>query len=107
MCAKLPDQEGFIEQDGVKVHYEVYGDGEETLLFLPSFPISHSRKWKAQLPYFSRRYRCIAFDPRGNGKSDRPNSVEAYHPDNYVADAGTARARRRGISVPSTVIPRS
>lgn len=50
MRAKLPDQEGFIESDGVKVHYEVYGDGEETLLFLPAFPIGHSRKWKAQLP---------------------------------------------------------
>lgn len=87
MRAKLPDREGFIERDGVKVHYEVYGDGEETLLFLPAFPIGHSRKWKAQLPYFSRHYRCIAYDPRGNGKSDRPEAVEAYHPDHYVADA--------------------
>lgn len=87
MRAKLPDQEGFIERDGVKVHYEVYGDGDETLLFLPAWAIVHSRFWKAQLPYFSRHYRCITFDPRGNGKSDRPVEVEKYAVSEYIADA--------------------
>jgi pimeloyl-ACP methyl ester carboxylesterase/predicted glycosyltransferase len=87
MRAKLPDQESFIERDGVKVHYEIYGEGEETLLFMPAFPIGYSRMWKGQLPYFSQHYRCIAFDPRGNGKSDRPSSVEAYRIEEIVADA--------------------
>lgn len=87
MRAKLPDQEGFLERDGVKVHYEVFGDGKETLMFLPAFPIGHSRKWKAQVPYFSQRYRCITYDPRGNGQSDRPEAVEAYHPDHLIGDA--------------------
>lgn len=87
MRAKLPDREELIERDGVNIHYEVYGDGDETLLFMPAFPIGHARKWKGQLPYFSRHYRCIAFDPRGNGKSDRPEAVEAYHPDLMVGDA--------------------
>ena len=87
MRAKLPDQEGFIERDGVKVHYEIYGEGEETLLFLPAWAIVHSRFWKAQIPYFSRYYRCITFDPRGNGKSDRPAEVEKYAIAEYVADA--------------------
>jgi len=87
MRAKLPEQEAFVERDGVKIHYEVYGDGDETLLFMPAFPIGHSRKWKAQLPYFSRRFRCVAYDPRGNGRSDRPESIEAYHPDHMVGDA--------------------
>ena len=27
MRAKLPDSDGFVERDGVKLHYEVYGDG--------------------------------------------------------------------------------
>ncbi len=106
MRAKLPDQEGFIERDGVKVHYEVYGGGEDTLLFLPAWAIVHSRFWKAQLPYFSRHYRCIAFDPRGNGKSDRPDEVEKYAVGEYVADAiavldatQTERAVVLGISM--------
>ena len=87
MRAKLPDQEGFVERDGVKLHYEIYGDGPETIVFLPPWSIVHSRVYKAQLPYFSERFRCIAFDGRGNGKSDRPEDVAAYSLDNYVADA--------------------
>ena len=57
------------------------------MVFLPPWSIVHSRVYKAQLPYFSERFRCIAFDPRGNGQSDRPDDVAAYSLDNYVADA--------------------
>ena len=87
MRAKLPDQEGFVERDGVKLHYEIYGDGPETMVFLPPWSIVHARVYKAQLPYFSERFRCIAYDGRGNGKSGRPEDVPAYSLDNYVADA--------------------
>jgi pimeloyl-ACP methyl ester carboxylesterase/predicted glycosyltransferase len=87
MRAKLPIVEGFVERDDVKLHYEVYGDGPETIVFLPPWSIVHSRVYKAQLPYLSERFRCIAYDGRGNGKSDRPVEVEAYTLDNYVSDA--------------------
>lgn len=87
MRAKLPGEEGFIDRGGVKLRYEVYGDGPETMVFIPPWAIVHSRVYKAQLPYFSERFRCITFDPRGNGKSDRPADVASYSLDNYVADA--------------------
>ena len=87
MRAKLPDREGFVSRDGVKLAYEVYGDGADTMLFIPPWSIVHSRIYKAQLPYFSERFRCIAYDGRGNGKSDRPEDVAAYTLDNYLADA--------------------
>jgi pimeloyl-ACP methyl ester carboxylesterase/predicted glycosyltransferase len=86
MRAKLPSESGFIDRDGVKIYYEVYGDGAETMVFVPSWSIVHSRIYKAQLPYFSERFRCITYDGRGNGKSDRPEDVAAYSLDNYVAD---------------------
>jgi len=86
MRAKLPVQEGFAERDGVKLYYEVYGDGPQTMVFVPPWSIVHSRVYKAQLPYFSERFRCIGYDGRGNGKSDRPDDVAAYSLDNYVAD---------------------
>ena len=86
MRAKLPDTEGFIERGGVKLFYEIYGDGPETMFFPPTWAIVHSRIYKAQLPYFSERFRCITFDGRGNGKSDRPADVAAYSLDNYVDD---------------------
>jgi pimeloyl-ACP methyl ester carboxylesterase/predicted glycosyltransferase len=87
MRAKLPDQTGYVTRDGVRIHYEVYGAGPETLLFIPPWSIVHSRIYKAQLPYFSERYRVVTWDGRGNGKSDRPDTVAAYSLDHYVADA--------------------
>ncbi|MBR0794865.1 alpha/beta fold hydrolase [Bradyrhizobium jicamae] len=87
MRAKLPVEEGFVERDGVKLHYEVYGNGAETLVFVPPWSLVHSRIYKAQLPYFSERFRCVTYDGRGNGQSDRPDDVSAYTLDNYVADA--------------------
>jgi pimeloyl-ACP methyl ester carboxylesterase/predicted glycosyltransferase len=86
MRAKLPASDGYVERDGVKIHYEVYGQGSETMVFLPPWSIVHSRVYKAQLPYFSERFRCVAFDARGNGKSDRPMEAVAYSLDNFVAD---------------------
>jgi pimeloyl-ACP methyl ester carboxylesterase/predicted glycosyltransferase len=86
MRAKLPDKDGFVERDGVKLYYEIYGDGPQTMIFLPTWSIVHSRVYKAQLPYFSERFRCITFDGRGNGRSDRPEAVAAYALGEYVAD---------------------
>ncbi len=87
MRAKLPVWERFVDRDGVKLHCEVYGQGRETMVFLPPWSIVHSRIYKAQLPYFSERFRCIAYDARGNGKSDRPEEAAAYGLDNFLADA--------------------
>jgi pimeloyl-ACP methyl ester carboxylesterase/predicted glycosyltransferase len=87
MRAKLPASDGYVERDGVKIHYEVYGQGPETMVFLPPWSIVHSRVYKAQLPYFSERFRCITFDARGNGKSDRPVDAAAYAFDHFIGDA--------------------
>src|SRR5258708_20760645 len=64
MRARLPDREGFAERDGVKIAYEVYGDGPDTILFIPPWSIVHARVYKAQLPCFAARFRCIAYDGR-------------------------------------------
>ncbi len=84
MRAKLPSEEGFVERDGVKL---IYGEGRETMVFIPPWCIVHSRIYKAQLPYFSERFRCITYDCRGNGKSDRPADPKAYARSEYIADA--------------------
>ncbi len=85
--ARYPDEEGFIERDGVRVFWESYGQGEQTVLFLPTWTIVHSRVWKAQIPYFARHFRVICFDPRGNGRSDRPTSPSAYDEREFAQDA--------------------
>ena len=85
--ARDPDAEGFTERGGVRLSYEVYGDGEPTVLLLPPWSIVHSRIWKAQIPYLARRFRVVVFDARGNGKSDRPADPRLYAMRELAADA--------------------
>jgi pimeloyl-ACP methyl ester carboxylesterase len=85
--ARYPDAHGYVERDGVRVYYEVHGEGERTLLLLPTWAIVHSRLWKMQVPYLSRHCRVIVFDPRGNGRSDRPADPPAYREQEYALDA--------------------
>src|ERR671925_1634896 len=85
--ARYPDDQGYIERDGVRVFWEVYGSGEQTVLLLPTWSIIHSRHWKAQIPYLARHARVVTFDGRGNGRTDRPDTVEAYAEREFAADA--------------------
>ena len=48
--ARYPDDEGFVERDGVRIFYEVYGDGEPTFLLLPTWSIIHSRSGRRRSP---------------------------------------------------------
>jgi pimeloyl-ACP methyl ester carboxylesterase/predicted glycosyltransferase len=83
--ARYADESGYVERDGVRLHYEVYGSGEPTVFLLPTWSIIHSRHWKMQIPYLARHCRVLTFDGRGNGRSDRPES--GYSEREYAADA--------------------
>ena len=83
--ARYPDSSGYTKRDGVRLHYEIYGSGEPTVLLLPTWSIIHSRHWKMQIPYLARHCRVITFDGRGNGRSDRPPA--GYGEDEFAADA--------------------
>jgi pimeloyl-ACP methyl ester carboxylesterase/predicted glycosyltransferase len=85
--ARYPGEEGYIERDGVRVFYEVYGEGERTVFLLPTWSIIHSRFWKGQIPYLARHFRVVTFDGRGNGRSDRPSEPEAYLEQEFADDA--------------------
>lgn len=87
MRARYPDLEDFVEVDGVKIGLEVYDNSGPTILLLPTWSIIHARQWKAQIPYLSRHYRVVTFDPRGNGRTDRPDDVAAYDEQRFVDDA--------------------
>ena len=82
-----PRQEGAIERNGVRIAFQVFGEGVRSLLLLPTWPIVHSDFWRAQVPHLMSRYRVITFDGRGNGASDRPEEVGSYTGRVMVADA--------------------
>jgi pimeloyl-ACP methyl ester carboxylesterase len=104
--ARYPDETGFVERDGVRIHWERYGDGSPTILLLPTWSIIHSRHWKGQIPYLARHFQVVTFDGRGNGRSDRPQTSAAFDGSEFVADAvavldatGTDRAVIAGLSM--------
>lgn len=91
-------------RDKLRLHYEEAGSGTP-ILFLHEFGGDH-RSWEAQLRYFSRRHRCIAYAARGYTPSDIPPSSDACQYTNFVSDAvdvldhlGIARAHIVGLSM--------
>jgi len=66
----------FANSKGVQLYYEEAGKGFP-VVFVHEF--AHDMgSWEPQLCYFSRRYRCIAFNARGYPPSDVPQSVSQY-----------------------------
>jgi 3-oxoadipate enol-lactonase len=64
-----------IDVDGVELYYEIHGDGADDRR--PWLILSHSLAcntgmWTPQVSAFSDRYRVLAFDTRGHGRSDAP-----------------------------------
>lgn len=106
MRACYPDVEGHVERDGVRLGYEVFGQGDPTVLLLPTWTIVHSRFWKMQVPFLARHYRVVTYDGPGNGRSDRATDASRYTVDSYALDAaavmeacGVERAIVVGLSL--------
>lgn len=87
MRAQTPTRTDSVVRNGIRIHFEVYGSGEPTVLLMPTWSITYSRIWKAQIPYLARHFRVVTFDNRGNGDSDRPAGHLHYLPGEYVDDA--------------------
>src|SRR5579872_2247075 len=62
--------------DGVKLYYEAAGEGFP-IVFVHEFGGDH-RSYEPQIRYFSRGYRCIAYNARGYPPSDVPDDEQAY-----------------------------
>ena len=102
--ARYPDAEGFVQRDGQRLFYEVYGEGEETIFLIPTWLI-HSRHWKTQIPYLARHFRVLVMDGLGNGRSDRCRDGRRYAAAEFARDClavmdatGTERAMLVGLS---------
>lgn len=114
MRAREPDRTGYVERDGVRVAWRVYGEVERAqdpaVLLLPAWCIVSSDFWKLQIPFLARRARVVTYDPRGNGLSDRPSATRAYAREELARDTvdvldatGTQRAVVVGFSAGCTL----
>jgi pimeloyl-ACP methyl ester carboxylesterase len=93
-----------IDREGVKIHYEVHGDGPA--LLLTHGYSSTSAMWLGQIEALSKHHRLILWDMRGHGQSDYPDDQAAYSEAMTVADmaalldeAGANRAIVGGLSL--------
>src|SRR5262245_34319970 len=87
----------------LRLYYEIHGDGEPLVLLNGALDTIES-DWGRHLPALAARYRVIAYDHRGHGRSDNPAARFAGYGE--LADdlaalldrLGVARARFCGFS---------
>ena len=66
----MEQRTGFVEaNDGVRLYYEDAGSGKPVIL-IHGGGLSKGW-WRKQIPVLGRRFRVIAADTRGNGRSDK------------------------------------
>jgi len=63
-----------ISKDGTPISYEVFGEGEPTLVFVHGWSCD-ARYWRAQLPVFSKKHRVVVLDLAGHGNSGMSRNV--------------------------------
>ena len=85
------------------LYYELHGDGEPLVLVNGALDTIES-DWDQHLPAFAARYRVLAYDHRGHGRSDNPSGRFTGY-DELAEDlaalldtTGIARARFCGFS---------
>ena len=54
------------------------------MLILPTWSVLHAAHGRFQIADLARHYRVVTFDPRGNGRSDRPIGAAAYDDREFV-----------------------
>lgn len=77
----------FTAADGIKIHYDVKGEGKAVVL-VHGF-IVDGESWKRTALYndlVTNGFKVITLDQRGNGKSDKPHTAEAYANDAEARD---------------------
>src|SRR5436190_1260287 len=77
----------YISFDKTKIYYEVQGSGYPVIL-VHGF-IVDGKSWKKTVLYtdlIREGYKVIRLDMRGNGRSDKPHTAEAYANDAEAKD---------------------
>lgn len=79
----------------VAIHYETAGSGPP-ILFSTGF-VGTTRMWAGQMAALAPRYRCIAYDMRGHGRSSAPADI-AHYTETAMLDDMAALLDSQGIA---------
>jgi len=93
----------------ITLNYEERGAGP-AFLYIPGL-VGLLNAWEFQIAHFSKHYRCISFDHRGTGDSDKPTDANSYSTALLAKDAvalldklGVDKAHVVGTSTGGTVL---
>lgn len=95
-----------VEVDGLRVNYDVQGEGEP-LLLIPYLSADHAC-YAFQLPAYTEHFSCIALDLPGSGESDKPTGPysTATYADQvaaFLGAVGIESAHVAGVSLGGAV----
>lgn len=96
----MSSEEFVVAPDGVRLAYNVTGEGEPVLL-VHGFASSREQNWGSTgwIERLARAgYRVVSFDFRGHGHSDKPHDPEAYGP--RMLDDMLAVMQATGLEAP-------
>ncbi len=71
-----PDKTGYAAVNGIRLYYEVVGQGSPVLLLHPG--LANSDWWSGQARSLSARHKVIVVDSRGHGRSSRDGKPFSY-----------------------------
>lgn len=108
LAKEVSPQDRFAKLDGMRVHYQNYGDGKDALVFVHGWTCNLTF-WKANVPAFTQQTRVITVDLPGHGQSDKPQitysmDLFARAIDAVMQDAKVERATLVGHSMGTPVI---
>jgi len=79
----IPFAGGFVDSDGERIYYETAGDGDDVVVLCHGAGGNHASWWQ-QVPVFATRFRVVAWDHRGFGRST--DAAQVSGPDAAVRD---------------------
>src|SRR5262245_38445390 len=76
--------DGYVDNEGVKIHYVTAGEGPLVVLVhgYPDFGYT----WRNEMPGLAKHFQVVAIDLRGYNLSDKPPNVDDYKTVKYVSD---------------------
>src|SRR5437588_7967086 len=88
--AVYPQQEGFVDANGLMLYYLTMGRGEPLLILHGGPGASHDYFLPYLLP-LARQHRLIFLDERGSGRSQKLQDASGYTIENMVEDVEAVR----------------